>query len=243
MMKSRSETQQTPGAEDNGYTAAIIKAQELLDHYEWFGHGTLIWQAYRAAREAAAAWPEYRDALESDLKKRHPEWNTKELRTSDGVVRDVFERVLVHMDKIAADLVALRALSTPAGVKNLRRALRMDGKHSAAQAAADLNQWRIIREFTLQVEALNLRQTQFNTNPARWNFTKVRNNVAKTLGVSGKHVGEVVKSYLENPSSVQELAKKTFATAKTLRPKKVTKSKTARQMTRKKPGAKHAWRQ
>jgi hypothetical protein len=146
------------------------------------------------------------------------------------------------MDKIAADLVEVRALSTRAGVSKLRRALRMDGEHSPVHAKAAANQWRIIAEFTFQVEALNFRQAQFKTNPARWNFTKVRDNVAKTLGLSGKHVGEVVRNYLKHSPGVQSLAEKTFATAKTLRPKKAAKSKAAREAARKKPSARHVWR-
>jgi len=241
MAKSKElESQRVSGGER--YTAAIIEAQDLLRHYEWSGRGTHIWQAYRAAREAAAAFPAHRDALMSDLKKRHPEWQTRELHNSGEVVREVLERVLAHMDRIATDMVALRGLSTPAGVKSLRRALRMDDERSPARAAAYLNGWRIIEEFTFQVEALNLRQAQFNANPARWSFTKVRNNVAKTLGVSGKHVGEVIKSYLEHSPGVNALAEKTFATAKALRPKKATKTKAARPVIRRKQKNRHPWR-
>jgi hypothetical protein len=239
--------QQIMGASAEAYSEAISGAQKALDRFERHGHGTFLWQAYTQARSALLAFPSYRQDLVIALRRRQPEWNVTEDRITDTVARELMERILSHIDTMAKDLLAVRGTSSQAGSVNLRTALHMQDDLSPLQAQGRETEERIFEEFLDQIADLSINQKQFGhkappANAITWNFTRVRNNVARAVGVSGKHAGEIIHRWLASNPDQKKLMDEVLTTARTLKPKKPAKTKTATRKKKRCPAKPAAWR-
>jgi hypothetical protein len=235
-----------PPAPDHPYAHALSEALSALGRYETHGNGTFIWQAYAQARLALLAFPAWRKEQCLYLRSKQPKWNVTEARIKDDVVRELMEQILKHIDAIARDLLEIRGTSSPAGAAKLRKSLRMQEDLNPVMATGRETEEKIIDEFLFQMKALSLRQNQFKdkvppADAVTWNFTRVRDNVARALGVSGKHAGETIGRMLEQNTEYQAGIDEIFAFAKTLKPKAPPRKQVVKKKA-KSSNANHIWR-
>ncbi len=261
-----------PGDADM-YPDAITAAQDALNRFERYGHGTFLWRAYQSARAAAESFPAYRDAVLTSIKESEDRQRDNPgakawfegvnlffsdeggiqiadhggMQITDEFLMGLTQRILRHIDAMAGDLLQVKGTSSAAGAANLRKALRMNDQLNPISAAARVHDETIINEFFGQELSLSHSQNlfvdgRFKIPPAdrvAWNFTRVRNNVARYCGVSGKHAGEVINRFLANNPEHKKILDSLFATAGTLKPKK--QAKTVNRKKKRRPAKPAAW--
>ena len=230
---------------------AVSEAEFALSWFERYGHGAFIWRAYSEVRKAASAAPEYKAAIQdldeqvraALLAKSAGESTSYEEMLSDEGINKLTEKILVHIDAIANDLIRLRGTATPADVRRLRAAVRLGGPLNPRRASSAVKTEFIIGEFHFQVYDI-VKELGGAEKGRTWSMAKICASVGAAMGVSRFHVSKVVNAYLEEDLDCKERLeiRLILGLAKGATNAPPARRKTVPSKKRKKPATVHAWR-